>query len=313
MRSKTRSAALAVLCAGVLTFTAACGGDDSSEESGGDTTITWWHNSNNEPGKGYYEQVAKDFEADHPGVNIEISAMAHEDMVDKLAAGLPERRHPRHLHGARRRRARRPRRGRPGPRHLRRRGRGDREDRRLGRRLAGRRQDLRAAVLPRRRRGLVQHGPLRAGGHHRAADDHGRVVRRRSTSSRTPASRRSRSAPATSGRPRTTGTTRRCAPAPRTSSTDAVSSLDFSDPCFVAGRRGRRGPARHRALQPGLPDHPGAGGRHLGLRPARHRQGRDGDAGPLGARRHAGPHRRRQGPGRQDRLVPVPGRRGRRR
>jgi raffinose/stachyose/melibiose transport system substrate-binding protein len=87
MRSKTRSAALAVLCASVLTF-AACGSDDSSEESGGDTTITWWHNSNNEPGMGYYEQVAKDYEADHPGVNIKISAMAHEDMVDKLDAAF---------------------------------------------------------------------------------------------------------------------------------------------------------------------------------------------------------------------------------
>lgn len=87
MRSKTRSAALAAVCAGVLTF-AACGGDDSSDESGGETTITWWHNSNNEPGKGYYEQVAEDFEADHEGVNIEIQAMAHEDMVDKLAAAF---------------------------------------------------------------------------------------------------------------------------------------------------------------------------------------------------------------------------------
>jgi raffinose/stachyose/melibiose transport system substrate-binding protein len=87
MRSKSRSAALAVLCASVLTF-AACGSDDSSEESGGDTTITWWHNSNNEPGMGYYEQVAKDYEADHPGVKIEISAMAHEDMVDKLDAAF---------------------------------------------------------------------------------------------------------------------------------------------------------------------------------------------------------------------------------
>src|SRR5690349_6264488 len=88
MRSKTRSAALAAICAGVLTL-AACGGDDdSSDESGGETTITWWHNSNNEPGKGYYEQVAKDFEADHEGVKIEIQAMAHEDMVDKLAAAF---------------------------------------------------------------------------------------------------------------------------------------------------------------------------------------------------------------------------------
>ena len=88
MRSKTRSTALAVLCAGVLTFAAACGDSDSSNDESGSTTITWWHNSNNQPGKGYYEQVAKDFEADHPGVKIEISAMAHEDMVDKLAAGF---------------------------------------------------------------------------------------------------------------------------------------------------------------------------------------------------------------------------------
>ncbi len=88
MRPKTRSAALAVLCAGVLTL-AACGSDDSSEESSdGTTTITWWHNSNNEPGMGFYEQVAKDYEAEHEGVKIEISAMAHEDMVDKLDAGF---------------------------------------------------------------------------------------------------------------------------------------------------------------------------------------------------------------------------------
>jgi raffinose/stachyose/melibiose transport system substrate-binding protein len=88
MRSKTRSTALAVLCAGVLTVAAACGDSDSSNDESGSTTITWWHNSNNEPGRGYYEQVAQDFEADHPGVEIEISAMAHEDMVDKLAAGF---------------------------------------------------------------------------------------------------------------------------------------------------------------------------------------------------------------------------------
>ena len=86
MRSKTRRAALAALSAGVLLFAAACGGDDSSEAD--EDTITWWHNSNNEPGQGYYEQVAKDFEADHPGVKVEISAMAHEDMVDKLAAAF---------------------------------------------------------------------------------------------------------------------------------------------------------------------------------------------------------------------------------
>jgi raffinose/stachyose/melibiose transport system substrate-binding protein len=67
--------------------TAACGGGSSSS-SANDKTITWWHNSNNQPGKGYYEQVAKDFEASHPGVKIKVSGMAHESMVDKLDAGF---------------------------------------------------------------------------------------------------------------------------------------------------------------------------------------------------------------------------------
>ncbi|WP_148573604.1 extracellular solute-binding protein [Nocardioides caldifontis] len=88
MPRKTRSAALAALCAGVLVTTAACGGGDDSSEGGDGSTITWWHNSNNEPGKGYYEQVAKDFEADHPGIDVQVSAMAHEDMVDKLEAAF---------------------------------------------------------------------------------------------------------------------------------------------------------------------------------------------------------------------------------
>ncbi len=89
MPRRTRGAALAVLCAGVMLTAAACGGDDdSSDEAGEATTITWWHNSNNEPGRGYYEQVASDFETEHPGVTIEISAMAHEDMVDRLAAAF---------------------------------------------------------------------------------------------------------------------------------------------------------------------------------------------------------------------------------
>ncbi|RBY97425.1 ABC transporter substrate-binding protein [Blastococcus sp. TF02-8] len=83
-------AALSVLCSSAVLLTAtACGsGDDSSASGGDDKTITWWHNSNNEPGKGYYEQVAEDFEKDHPGIDVEVVAMAHEDMVDKLEAAF---------------------------------------------------------------------------------------------------------------------------------------------------------------------------------------------------------------------------------
>ena len=87
MRKQTRGAALALLCVG-MSLTAACGSGDDSAGGNDDNTITWWHNSNNEPGKGYYEKVAADFEADHPGTTVEVTAMAHEDMVDKLAAAF---------------------------------------------------------------------------------------------------------------------------------------------------------------------------------------------------------------------------------
>ncbi|TFV66168.1 UNVERIFIED_ORG: extracellular solute-binding protein [Bacillus sp. AZ43] len=81
-------AALSVLCSSAVVLgVAACGGDGGGSEDDANT-ITWWHNSNNEPGRGYYEQVAEDFEADNPGVNVEIEAMAHEDMVDRLEAAF---------------------------------------------------------------------------------------------------------------------------------------------------------------------------------------------------------------------------------
>lgn len=80
------------LGAGVAMLAACSGGGGGSEETGGsngeDVTISWWHNSNTDPGKGFYEQVAKDFEADHPGVTIEINAMQHEDMLTKLDAAF---------------------------------------------------------------------------------------------------------------------------------------------------------------------------------------------------------------------------------
>jgi raffinose/stachyose/melibiose transport system substrate-binding protein len=90
MPRSARGAAIAAACASALLLTACGGGEDSASSGGeaGDKTISWWHNSNNEPGKGFYEQVAKDFEAENPGVDVKISAMAHEDMVDKLAAAF---------------------------------------------------------------------------------------------------------------------------------------------------------------------------------------------------------------------------------
>lgn len=90
-----RNAATRVLALGaVLVAMAGCGtgsdggGGTASSSSGGATTITWWHNSNTDPGKSYYEQVARDYEAAHPGVTVQISAMQHEDMLTKLDAAF---------------------------------------------------------------------------------------------------------------------------------------------------------------------------------------------------------------------------------
>lgn len=79
------------LGAAVAMLATACSSGDADEGSGGsgkETTVTWWHNSNTDPGKGYYEKVAKDFEASHPGVKVEISALQHEDMLTKLDAAF---------------------------------------------------------------------------------------------------------------------------------------------------------------------------------------------------------------------------------
>lgn len=77
--------------AAVALLTTACSTGSTEGESGssGDaSTITWWHNSNTDPGKGYYDKVAKEFEASHPGVKIEVSALQHEDMLTKLDAAF---------------------------------------------------------------------------------------------------------------------------------------------------------------------------------------------------------------------------------
>ncbi|GCE77119.1 ABC transporter substrate-binding protein [Cellulomonas biazotea] len=78
------------VAAGIALLGACSSGGDAGDDTsaGGDTVITWWHNSNTGDGKVYYDEVAANFEADHPGVTIEVSAMQHEDMGTKLDAAF---------------------------------------------------------------------------------------------------------------------------------------------------------------------------------------------------------------------------------
>lgn len=90
MLSKTRGAQILALTAATALLATGCaaGSGGQEETADGTTAITWWHNSNNGDGKAYYEQVAADFEAAHEGVDIEVSAMQHEDMLTKLDAAF---------------------------------------------------------------------------------------------------------------------------------------------------------------------------------------------------------------------------------
>lgn len=93
--ARMRRAGAAVALATTVALLAACSGGDGDDKSaenpgggGEDVTITWWHNSNTGDGKVYYDDVAANFEAANPGVKVEVNAMQHEDMVTKLEAAF---------------------------------------------------------------------------------------------------------------------------------------------------------------------------------------------------------------------------------
>ncbi|WP_088319229.1 ABC transporter substrate-binding protein [Kineosporia sp. R_H_3] len=92
MRRTSVTRALAFGAAVAVLAACGTGGEESPADapasSGAATTITWWHNSNTDPGKGYYAEVAKKFEAANPGVTVEVSALQHEDMLTKLDAAF---------------------------------------------------------------------------------------------------------------------------------------------------------------------------------------------------------------------------------
>ena len=295
MLGKTRVAAVAALCAGVLLTATACGDDggdsDNASKGGGEkTTITWWHNSNNEPGKGFYEKAAKDFEADHPGVTIKISAMAHEDMVDKLDAAFQSG---------------------DVPDIYMERGGGELADHveaglvrdiskdasaeieKIGGSVAGWQQDGKTYALPFSlgvvgfwyNKDLLEQAGVTTPP--TTMDELYDVIGKLKAADLTPLSVGAGDKwPAAHYWYYTA--MRACA---EDVLKEAVKSLDFSDPCFLQGRRGGQEPVGDQAVQPRLPDHAGPGGRHVRLRPAGHRQGRDGDAGSLGAGRDAGADR----------------------
>jgi len=81
----------------LMLLAVACGGDDDSDtsadtESGSGSdepvTIEWWHIQNNDPGLSMWEDVAHEFEADHPNVSIDITVYENEAFKTAIAPRL---------------------------------------------------------------------------------------------------------------------------------------------------------------------------------------------------------------------------------
>ncbi len=89
--TRTAAARAVALGASVAMIAAACGSADVGLEPVGsaqEVTLTWWHNSNTGVGKDFYDEIADEFEADNPGVTVEVSALPHEQMLSDLAAAF---------------------------------------------------------------------------------------------------------------------------------------------------------------------------------------------------------------------------------
>lgn len=81
-RSITRWAAVAATSALAIGLTACAPAGEGSAD--GDVTLNWWHNGTGEPLLGLWEDVATEFEADNPGVNVEVTAYQNEELQRTL-------------------------------------------------------------------------------------------------------------------------------------------------------------------------------------------------------------------------------------
>ena len=80
-RSRSRRAAVTIAALGLALAAPAAApamAGTQAPASGDEVTIDWWHIQNTEPSMSNWQAVADQFEADHPGVQIEITVMENE-------------------------------------------------------------------------------------------------------------------------------------------------------------------------------------------------------------------------------------------
>jgi raffinose/stachyose/melibiose transport system substrate-binding protein len=81
-RSIKRWVATGAISAVALAGLTAC--NTAAPEDDGPVTLTWWHNATSDPLAGFWEDVAAEFEADHPNVTVEVSGFQNEELQRTL-------------------------------------------------------------------------------------------------------------------------------------------------------------------------------------------------------------------------------------
>ena len=267
-------------------------------------TLVWWNNANQGAGKALWAQVAKEFEASHPGVTIQEVPLQNEQFTTKIPLALQSNDPPDVFQNW---------------------GGGGLVDqvkagkvadvtkyvsswiKNIGgvcRRMAGRRQAVRDPVQPRRRRVLVRQGSLREGGDHVSAEDVAPVHRRR---------QEAEDGGHHADRDRKQGSLAGCLllgllrDEALQQGDDAAfgGHVQLQGSMLAQGRSVHAAADRHATVPGRLPRHARSAGRDELGRAARQRQGGNGAAGALEPWRDPAAH-----PGQQDpelpRVVPVP-------
>ena len=90
MTRKIRATAAIALIGATALLATGCsaGGNASSGGSDGKVSMTFWNNSTTGPGKAFWQDTVKAFEAKNPNVTIKIQAIQNEDLDGKLQTAL---------------------------------------------------------------------------------------------------------------------------------------------------------------------------------------------------------------------------------
>jgi raffinose/stachyose/melibiose transport system substrate-binding protein len=87
-RTKRILAGSTVLVLGALGLTACSAGASNGASADGEVTMSLWQNSTTGPGQEFWDKTVADFEADNPGVTIDVQAIQNEDLDGRLQTAL---------------------------------------------------------------------------------------------------------------------------------------------------------------------------------------------------------------------------------